>query len=358
MKYLFLFLLFFSSLKALDSSSTVYPIAIIGAGAAGTMAAKRAVLNDNAVVLFTGALQEQRRSRGTWVRTVDNIPGLERYSRTLLELRNETLSDLMQSPLRRNLTIVENSVLSIEKSDTLFKLTDRSGHTLFAQYVVLATGMMDEQPLIRGSIRPILPFSNGQTVAYCALCDGHRCFGKPTAIIGYGETAGSLALLLAEKYHPPALTLLTNGHAPQFSEEMTKHFRAFKIAIHTSPIYDVFGHQAGQLSGFKLENGETVDAQMAFVALGIRPNNQLALQLGASVDGRGLVLTNHEGESSVPNLFVIGDLRAESLKQIYTAWQHAVETLQVINRRIRESCKSCKDSTPSVGSAHALYVAA
>lgn len=33
--------------------------------------------------------------------------------------------------------------------------------------------------------------------------------------------------------------------------------------------------------------------------------------------------------------FVVGDLRANSVKQIYTAWQHAVDVVQVIDRRIR-----------------------
>jgi thioredoxin reductase (NADPH) len=75
---------------------------------------------------------------------------------------------------------------------------------------------------------------------------------------------------------------------------------------------------------------------MAFVSLGIRPNNQLALQLDAQVDESGLVITDKNGETSVENLFVIGDLRSNSMKQIYTAWQQAVESVQLINRRMRE----------------------
>lgn len=316
----------------------VYPIAIIGAGAAGTMAVKRAVLNHNETLLFTGATSERRRSRGNWVRKVDNVPGLEKYTRTVLELRNEALKDLKQSPLSRNLYVIEDSVYLIEKSGDFFKLTDRSGRTYYVEYVVMATGMMDEQPHIQGSIRPILKYANGQTIAYCVVCDGHRSVGKKTVVIGHSESAGAIALLLSEKYQSESMTILTNGHSPEFSPKLLKNLQSKNIKILEAPIQEVLGNvELQQLTGFLLETGERVRAEMGFVALGIRPNNQLALQLGARVDPNGLVITDSNGESSVPNLFVVGDLRANSMKQIYTAWQQAVESVQLINQRIREA---------------------
>lgn len=321
---------------AVPSEQKVYPIVIIGAGAAGTMAVKRALLNNNEVLLFPGAKQERRRSRGNWVRKVDNIPGLERYERTILELRNETLTDIMQGPFSSNLFLVDDSVATIEKTGEIFKLTDGAGRIYYGQYVLLATGIMDEQPVIQGSIRPILDFSNGQTVAYCLLCDGHRSVGKKSVVIGYSEETAAGALVLAEKYHPPYLAIVTNGKTPEFSQETLEKLKLHGVAIFTSPILDVLGDRSNkQLEGFKLESGEIVQAEMGFVMLGIRPNNQLALQLGADIDKRGLVLTDSNGESSIPNLFIAGDLRANSMKQIYTAWQNAVESLQTINARIR-----------------------
>lgn len=313
----------------------IYPIAIIGAGAAGTMAVKRTVLNNTEVLLFAGANQERRRSRGNWVRKVDNVPGLSRYERTILELRNDVLKELVQTPLSHNLYVIEESIFLIEKENDFFKLTDGLGRTYYAQYVVLATGMMDEQPHIQGSIRPILKYANGQTVAYCSLCDGHRSFGKKSVVIGYSESAAQAALLLSEKYQLKEMTILTNGHRHEFSPERLKEIQDKGIKIIEEPVHEVLGNEKlKQLTGFKLANGNTIEAEMGFVALGIRPNNQLALQLGAQVDASGLVVTDLNGESSVPNLFVIGDLRADSMKQIYTAWQHAVDAIQFIHQRI------------------------
>lgn len=318
----------------------VYPIAIIGAGAAGSMAVKRAVLNNNKVLLFTGAKQEQKRSRGYWVRKIDNIPGFGKYERAVLELRNESLKELVDSPLSRNLYIIEDSVVILEKKAEYFKLVDGSGRTFYAKYVVMATGIMDEQPHIEGSIRPVLKYANGQTVAYCALCDGHHSFGKKMVVIGHTEAAAKGALLLAEKYQLAGTTILTNGRSPQFTPELLQRMQEKNITILLDPIQEVLGNkEKRQLTGFKLKTEEVIEAQIAFVALGIRPNNQLALQLGAKVDATGLVVTNANGESSVANLFVVGDLRANSMKQVYTAWQHAVESLQLINQRIRQKAK-------------------
>lgn len=322
--------------SAAPEEHRVYPIVVIGVGAAGTMAVKRALLNNNEVLLFAGAKQERKRSRGNWVRKVDNIPGLERYQRTVLELRNEVLTDIMQGPFQSNLWIVEDSVVVIEKEGEVFKLKDGAGRVFYGKYVVLATGMMDEQPHIQGSIRPILDFANGQTVAYCLVCDGHRSLDKKSIVIGHSEDAAYGALLLADKYHPPYLAILTNGKTPEFSPELVEQLNHHHISVFTSPIMEVLGNRGSkQLEGFKLESEEIVQADIGFVLLGIRPNNQLALQLGAKVDGRGLVVADSNGETSIPNLFVAGDLRANSMKQIYTAWQHAVECLQAINKRIR-----------------------
>jgi thioredoxin reductase (NADPH) len=319
------------------SEEKIYPIAVIGAGAAGTMAVKRAVLNNNEVLLFTGAKQERKRSRGNWVRKIDNIPGLAKYERALLELRNEALQELSQSPLRHNLYVIESSITSLQKEDDRFKLVDGTGRTFYAKYVVMATGIMDEQPHIQGSIDPILTYANGQTVAYCSLCDGHRSVGKKSVVIGHTESAGNIALLLVDKYPLASMTLLTNGLPPEFSPQLLQRLEDKNIQILNAPIMQVLGErEQKKLTGFILEDGQSIEAEMGFVALGIRPNNQLALQLGAHVDDSGLVVTDAHGESTIPNLFVIGDLRAGSMKQIYTAWQQAVESIQLINRRLRE----------------------
>lgn len=315
-----------------SEETKIYPIAIVGAGAAGTMGVIRATFDNHEVILFTGDKQDQKRSCGHWVKKVDNMPSLKRYKKPIREMRDETLAGLKGSPLGYNLSVVEDSVASIEKQNDIFVLTDKAGHTYFARYVLLATGIMKEQPLIQGTIRPILKYANTQSIGYCSLCDGHRCFQKKTVVIGHTDDAADMALFLAEKYSLESMTVLTNGKSPEFTPSSIEEMDNHRITIIEEPILEIIGGDV--LEGFKFETGQRVDAEICFVVLGLRPNNHLALQLGAETSDCGLVVTNLEGESSIPNLFVIGDLRAGCYKQIYTAWQHAIESLAVIDERL------------------------
>ncbi len=328
------------TVKEVSQEYKVFPVAIIGSGAGGTMAVKRAILNNREVLLFTGAKKERKNSRGHWVKKVENIPGLEKYKRTLVELRDEMLEGIAKGPFSQNLSVVEDSVISIRKQENAFRLCDKEGNVYFARFVVLATGMMDEQPHIKDSIKSIFSFANNQTVAYCLLCDGHLSYQKNVVVIGHSEEAAQGAILLFDRYIPPKITNLTNGAKNRFSENTLALLNAKNIQIEEEPIEEILGEKKGILTGFQLSSEKKIDAEIGFVALGIRPNNALALELGADVDAKGLVIVDQNGESSVPNLFVIGDLRANSLKQIYTAWQHAVDSIQIIDRRIRANSGS------------------
>lgn len=294
------------------------------------MAVQRAVLNNTEVLLFTGTKKEMKNSCGHWVKKVDNIPGLGKYNRAIVEMRDEVLRELSGGFFAHNLHVINDSVCHIEKQEDIFKLVDGCGRTYYARYVVLATGMMQEQPLIQGSIKPILSYANGQRIGYCCLCDGHRSYGKKTVVIGHTASALYTAELLAERYELKEIAILTNGITPEFISE--------EIPVFQSPIAQICGNEhIHELEVFKLESGEVIDADICFVSLGIRPNNRLALQLNALLSDAGLVITDEVGETSVPNLFVIGDLRAGTLKQIYTAWQHAVDViLEIDNRFIKE----------------------
>ena len=69
--------------------------------------------------------------------------------------------------------------------------------------------------------------------------------------------------------------------------------------------------------------------------MGLIVYNELAKQLGAELDGRGFVIGDMNGLTSVSGLYVAGDLKANTRKQIYTAWDNAVSAATAINLIIR-----------------------
>ncbi len=205
-----------------------------------------------------------------------------------------------------------------------------------AEHVILCTGVMDVQPIIAGSMRPIFPYSNAQTADYCVICDGHHTLGKHSGIIGHSNGAAKVAFVLHEKYGCPSMKIFTNGEKPDFDDSVLELIQRYKIEVIEDRIIGVEGRDNGKiLEGLEVENRGKVHVEFLFIALGMIVYNELAKTIGANVDERGFVITDEVGETSIENLYVAGDLRAGVKKQIYTSWDTAVDSVNNINLKIR-----------------------
>jgi thioredoxin reductase (NADPH) len=195
---------------------------------------------------------------------------------------------------------------------------------------------MDVQPKIQGSIEAVFDYANAQTIDYCLICDGHHVLEKKTVVIGSDNSAAWVAIMLRERYLCPEMTILTNGMDANFQKETQKLIDLYKIRVLTSPIKRILGEDKGViLKGFELEDEIIVHAEMSFVAMGMIVYNELAKQLGAELDERGFVKAAENGLTSIEGLYVAGDLKANTRKQVYTAWDHAVSAATAINLIIR-----------------------
>ena len=111
----------------------------------------------------------------------------------------------------------------------------------------------------------------------------------------------------------------------------------YGIEIEKSPIDEILGEpKKDGLAGVSLADGKTVSCQIAFVSLGTVVYNELAKSLGCEVDERAYVISDEFGETTVPGVFVGGDLRAGKKKQIYTAWDITVDSVDRIDNFVRE----------------------
>ena len=320
------------------NSKLIYDITVIGAGAAGIQATLRSVLNNDSTILFTGSAKDRKRSREMWVRKVENMPALFKYPRALVDSTKEVIEWIEQSEFKEKLTFKKNtSITQIKKNAEGFELTDDKGNLHYCRFVILCTGVMDVQPEILGSIETVFPYANLQTIDYCLRCDGHHVLGKKTVVIGNDSSAAWVAIMLHERYLPPAMTILFHGKTVELSEELKTLIEKYKIQIESDPITGVIGvEKSGTLQGFKLTT-KTIDCEMAFVSLGMIVYNELAKSLGAELDARGFVMADDNGMSTVDGLYVAGDLRANTKKQIYTAWDNATTAADAINARLRKA---------------------
>lgn len=315
----------------------IYQVCVIGGGSAGVMAALRTVLNNDECLFFPGTPKDKKKSRALWVRRVENMPAHLEYKRGIEDPNLETLKWIQESEFKNKLYLHKNvGVTSLSKrSDGMFEITTSKNEVYCAHYVILCTGVMDVQPIINGSIEPIFEYANAQTMDYCLICDGHHVLGKNTAVIGHNSGAAWVAIMLYERYEVP-ITILTHGEELNLSDEVKALVEKYKFKIIKEKISGLQGKEKGILSQIDFENGNNLKVDICFVSLGMIVYNELAKMIGADLDERGFVNANTAGETSVANLYVAGDLKANTRKQIYTAWDHAVSAANDINQKIRK----------------------
>ena len=328
--------------------SNSYEIAVIGAGAAGSMGVLRAVLNNRETILFKGSKQTAKRSRAMWVRKVVNMPLMFDKKMAITESVNETLKWIESHEyFSQKLTSVADEVQSISKAeDGSFILTDSKMNSYKARFILLATGIMDVQPEIMGSIKPILPFANKGDVDYCIRCDGHKVINKIAATVGHNSTAAWVAVLLHERYNPPEMKIFTNGKSPEWfaDETLSRLIKLYKIKVIEGSILDIVADSEKNMKAFKIAapregdpNAHMEEAvEIAFPMLGQIAYNALAKQIGAELTDRGNVKTNEKGETNISGFYVAGDLREGKKYQIYTAWDTAVDSIDDMDLKLRK----------------------
>lgn len=355
-----------------------YDTIVIGGGIAGSAAALRAAQNFQAVIWIRGDKRTAKRSRGLWVANIDNMIGIHDgivRKQVLKELRGEQFAeareqilskgsqpistrDIIDNTLERIRNDFRDQVLIVDTPATAARAVDggfevQAGEDSYqAPYVILATGVMDRQPFVKkvkktelvDSPNWVYPFANRESFLYCLRCEGHLTAGSRTTVIGHGESAAQLAMMLHERYES-VCCISTNGEAPQWGEQSQQLLDAYGIHVNSSRIVDLEGKPGG-MNALVLEDGTRVEVQFALVSLGLyRVYNELAVQLGADLADDGAqqderhVRINAKGETSVRNLFAVGDMAKRPdepvMKQVYTSQEYAVRAVDTVDSRIR-----------------------
>ena len=356
----------------------MFDVLIIGGGIGGSASALRAAQNNMSVLWLTGDKNTRRRSRSQWVVNIDNMVGLHediikgQIEKTLENAGEDRARQLIQDQhyTINNRQIIQNTVQRLQKGYQKVHIVNAAARELreeagrfmvltdseeFAGFsAILATGVMDEQPQItktnpsgipERTSKWIYPFANREQFLYCIRCEGHLTSSDIVAVIGYSPVAAELSLVLHERYGNPVF-ILTNGENFTASSEQVRLLGKYNIEVISDTIVDILNEGKNELGGFEFRVHGPVKVRFALVALGIhRVYNELAFQVGAEladpqqpVDKRH-VLINHKSETSIRNLFVVGDAAKRRdepvMKQIYTAQEYAVRAVDTIDNRSR-----------------------
>lgn len=300
-------------------------ICIIGSGPAGYTAsiyASRANLNS---VLFQGSMPG-----GQLVTTdhIENFPGFPDG------ISGMDLCERMESQSAKYGTRhISDSVLSVDLSYYPYTVTSDT-ETIKTRSIIIATGAFAKTMTFPGSD---LFWNKG--ISACAVCDGALpLFRKqPVAVVGGGDTAMEEALYMAKFASTVYLIHRRNT------------FRASAIMqerVKTNPLITIlYEHEIVRAEGTKhleyliLKDGKdqehTIRVNGLFYAIGHTPSTSF-LNGQLPCDEKGYILSNTDTTTSIPGVFVAGDVTDKVYRQAITAagkgCQAALEAISFLSQ--------------------------
>lgn len=280
-------------------------IIIIGAGPAGLCAAIYASRAGKSVKIL---------EKSTFGGQMTFSPKIENYPAEMVISGAELADKMVEHALSLGVEIELEEVLKIENSgDTKTVITDTATHTCRA--VIIATGAHHRKLGVEGEDK-----FEGAGVSFCAVCDGAFYAGQDVVVVGGGNSALQETLLLSEICK--SVTVVQNldfftGEAKLVEQVMKKeNVKTVLGAV----VEKVLGEDkfSGVQIAFADGRKEKITADGMFVAIGLKPENE-AFSDVAALDKIGYIVSDESCTTSSEGVFVAGDCRTKSIRQIATA---------------------------------------
>ena len=283
----------------------MHDILIIGGGPAGLTAATYACRAGKSVlVLEKNAFGGQI----TWSPKVENFPGFASISGT------ELGDKLLEQAMNQGAEVELEEAQELRRENGGFTVACESGARYEARSVILAAGARP-RPLGVAREEELV----GCGVCYCAVCDGAFYAGKPVAVCGGGNSALQDALLLSESCSKVWLVHRRGEFRGEQKLVEALSQRENVEFVLNAKVTELLGGE--ELSGLVVEQDgqrRELPVEGLFVAVGHQPDlgafaSLLALDRGGYADSAEDCLTG------TPGLFVAGDCRKKSVRQLTTA---------------------------------------
>jgi thioredoxin reductase (NADPH) len=290
----------------------MYDVIIVGGGPTGLTAAIYAARENQSVLIIEksapGGQAGVTERLDNYPGFPDGVPGYE-------------LADRMSRQAERyGVEILQAvAVTDIARDGEWVAVTTAAKETYRANAVLVATGSVYRRTGAEGEADLI-----GAGIHFCATCDGPfyrgakeilvigggnsgleegfflTQFADHVTIVEFNETLGGSRLLQDEVAENPKMSVLTNTKVVRFS-----------------------GNEQGKLDHVDLEDRATGEVRShpaagAFVFIGLDPNTEF-LHGALDLDERGFIVSDEQFRASMPRVFVAGDVRHGSTKQLASA---------------------------------------
>jgi thioredoxin reductase (NADPH) len=300
-----------------------YDVIIVGAGIAGLTAAIYLRRAEKSVLVL-----ESKVCGGQIVNnfSVENWPGETKISGA------DLMEKVRKQAVGLGTEIKFEGVKDVLKDAEDFAVVTEENRYA-AKTVILATGAESRKLSIPGEDE----FA-GRGVSYCATCDGALYKNKIVAMIGGGNTALEGALYLAD--------IAKKVYLVHLYDEFKGEIVTVKKLKQRENVEFVLGYTSKTVEGGdRVENlkivpsdkvaGVTDERDLAvdgvFVAIGQVPTTKEFSNL-VKMDDRGYIVAGEDCVTSCEGIFVAGDCRTKSVRQLVTAAADGAVAAEAVNQ--------------------------
>ncbi len=215
---------------------------------------------------------------------------------------------------RFNLDVrVQNEALAIDRKAKTVAVRDETGREYRESYdtLVLATGSSPLRPPIPGieasRIKTLWSVPDADEIKELLT----TVAVKSAAVVG----GGFIGLEMADNLHHAGLRVsiieaLDQVMAPldyEMALLLHENIRKNQVDLHLGDAVASF-EDRGETVVVHLKSGRSVEAGLVILAIGVRPNSQLARDAGLELNARGGIVVDEHLRTSDPSIYAVGDV--------------------------------------------------
>lgn len=297
--------------------NNMYDIIIIGAGPAGLTSAIYAKRAGKNVLVLEGVTYGGQIINAQDIR---NYPGADHISGF------DLATNLYNQVIDLGVEVILEEVTNIANANEYKEITTNK-NTYKSKSIIIATGANSRKLGLENENNLI-----GKGISYCATCDGAFFKDKDVAVVGGGNTALEDVIYLSNICNKVYLI------------HRRDEFRGDQVSINKvlqlNNVEVLYNSNVTKINGTNyLEsidvNDNNIKVSGLFIAIGKIPNTSIFKDI-VELDKNGYILSDELCHTNTDGVFVAGDVRVKTLRQLVTATSDgavaATEAIKYLNK--------------------------
>ncbi len=283
----------------------VSDITIIGAGPAGITAAVYAARAGFKVVIVEKNIYGGQTSI---IENIENYPGF-------LKISGADFAEVLYKQAKNfGVEFVFGEAVDVDFSGNIKKVVISDNNEIISKSVIIANGLKRRTLGCLGEKE-----FTGRGVSYCATCDGAFFKNKSVLVVGGGNTALEDALYLSGICKDVTIIVRKgNFRGEKILVDSVEKTDNIKISFN-SVVKEIRGSKKVESVVLCDDDGNKVlNADGVFIAIGYQPSNEI-YSGKIDMNESGYFSSDETCETNVKGVYVAGDCRVKSLRQIATA---------------------------------------